>query len=121
MNSKDHQSAAEHHVRMGSIHKNAFTKAAAMEDEDGESFHKAMAAEHATMASYHLSCCKTVQAEELSKAAGMHDDAIRPDGISSVIGNAPNIHAVFRNGQRQFGLDKTDVDPGLEKVIGIEE
>jgi hypothetical protein len=121
MTSKDHQSAAEHHIRMGKIHQGALKKAADMEDDNGQAFHKSMMAEHAAMAENHLSCCKTAQALELSKASAMHDeDGIRPDGVSAVIGDVPpNIRPVFRNGQREF--QRAEVPAELEKLVSLDD
>jgi hypothetical protein len=120
--SKDHQNAAEHHIRMGKIHQSALKKAQAMEDGDGEEFHKASIAEHAAMAEDHLSCCKTAQAVELSKASmgTDRDDQIRPDGISVVIGDVPaNIRPVFRAGQQQFA--RTEIPQELEKLVSLDD
>lgn len=121
MTSKDHEMASGHHTRMGNFHGAALKKCKDMEDSDGEAFHKAAMVEHASEAARHLSCCKSTQALELSKASmGGDPDAIRPDGISSIIGEAPAVTPIFRTGQRQFGK-AGDVDPQLEKILGTDE
>jgi hypothetical protein len=121
MTSKDHQAQAAHHARMGRLHATALEKCRSMEDGDGEEFHKAMLDEHANMANDHLECCKALAAEELHKASLMERDAIRPDGVSSVIGEAPSIRPVLRYGQREFGKTTDGITPELAKAIGISD
>jgi hypothetical protein len=133
----DHQASAEHHIRMGKLHKSALSalkKARGMSDEDEEEgetggdpsmdsfekFHKGAMAEHAEMASHHLEMCKTATAD-FSKSEGMDRDGIRPDSISLLAPEIPqHIRAVPRAGQREIGK-AIDVDASLAKVIGTDE
>jgi hypothetical protein len=116
-----HEKSAEHHIVMAKIHGAAVKKAAAMEDGDAETFHKAAMAEHAQMAEHHLSCCKTLDAT--SKAMGM-DGGDWPEGLSAIVPELPaNIRAVPRAGQREIELGKLSdgVDPELAKAVGLTE
>jgi hypothetical protein len=105
-----HASAARAHHEM--------SKCEDVSDEQRD-FHKAMADAHTASGEYHSKCAAAIK---IGKAAGMSDgDAIRPDGISVVVGDAPSIRPVLRYGQREFGKLSDGIDPELAKTIGISE
>src|SRR5258708_1041763 len=109
-----HEKSAEHHLQMAKGHKTiakcfgSMEKAAGLESaEDLAAAHEGLAEEHIGMGEFHLACCKSLDkalvTEDLSKAFGMSDgDAIRPDGISAVIGDVPqHVRAILRAGQKE--------------------
>jgi hypothetical protein len=95
-------------------------------EDDGEDaatlrFHKGAIAEHAAIAAHHLECCNKAATSDLVKS-DMDGDRIRPDGISSIIGEAPNLRAIPRAGQRDiFGKASDGMDSQLAKIIGFSE
>jgi hypothetical protein len=133
MTKADHLAEGEHHVRDGKLHMaklKGLLKARGMEDDTDDTdddedceltFLKASIAECAVMAEHHLKCAK-VATDDLAKSDLDRADDIRPDGISSIVGEVPqNVHPVFRSGQRDFGKATDGVDAVLAKTIFNDE
>ena len=123
MTSKDHQAQAAHHARMGRLHATALEKCRSMEDGDGEEIpqsHAGRTREHGERSSGMLQ--GSSPRRNCTKSSLMVErDAIRPDGVSSVIGEAPSIRPVLRYGQREFGKTTDGITPELAKAIGISD
>jgi hypothetical protein len=65
---------------------------------------------------------KAEEADELRKAQGMDGDGIRPDQVSSIVGEIPNnVRPIFRAGQKDFSKVGDTVDANLQKIIGVTE
>ena len=125
-----HQEMAAHHVAMAKTHRRIaehFGKSEMAEgSKDLASSHDELAGHHTDQAEYHIQCCKSLDksldTEDLSKAIGLNSDGLRPDLVSSVIGEVPeNLRPVFRNGQRDFAVSKVGAGSVLEKIFAETE
>jgi hypothetical protein len=124
-----HEKLAAHHVEAAKQHAalakcfSGMEKSAGVKNpEDFAAAHDALAKQHADIGEFHLSCCETLGAMGKTAGWGESGDAIRPDGVSSIIGEIPdNLRPIFRSGQRDYMKIADTVDAGLGKVIGITE
>jgi hypothetical protein len=113
--SEFHKAATKHHGEMVDAHTAAMGKA---QDSSMTAFHKSAVASHEKMKDFHTDaleeCQKATAASDLAKS-----NMLVPDNVRGIITHFPGVTAVPRAGQRP--IEKSEVDPELEKIVSFDD
>jgi hypothetical protein len=115
---KFHAASARHHAALAKCFSNVSKSESIESESDISAAHEGLSEQHLSLAEFHLNCCEDLMSKAMSMGTD-RDDQIRPDGISSIIGDAPNIRPVPRYGQQQFA--RTEIPQELEKLVSLDD